>query len=109
MKKGIHPKYNAEAKVVCSCGAKLTLGATVDNIQVEQCSACHPFYTGGGQKLIDTAGRVDRFKKRVAAKKKTTDKKAKRSTEERKVAAKASRNIKAQGEAIKKKLAETKK
>ncbi len=66
MKKDIHPKYNNNSKVTCSCGAKFTVGSTMDEIKSEICSQCHPFYTGN-EKVLDTAGRVDRFKKRVAA------------------------------------------
>ncbi len=67
MKKDIHPKYNDKAKVVCACGNEFTIGSTVPEIHVELCSVCHPFYTGK-QKLVDTAGRVDRFKARAAKK-----------------------------------------
>ncbi len=69
MKKEIHPKYNAEAKVTCSCGNKFTVGSTMPEVNVEICSSCHPFFTGE-EKTIDTAGRVERFKKRAAASKK---------------------------------------
>ncbi|MGH9942831.1 MAG: 50S ribosomal protein L31 [Pyrinomonadaceae bacterium] len=63
MKEGIHPKYN-EIKVVCACGETFTTRSTMkSDLHVEICSACHPFFTGK-QKLIDTAGRVDRFNKR---------------------------------------------
>ena len=62
MKKDIHPTYHADAKVVCACGNKFTVGSTVKEIHVEICSNCHPFYTGK-ERLVDTAGRVDRFKK----------------------------------------------
>ncbi len=64
MKKEIHPKYYAEAKVKCACGNSFTVGSTVPEINVEICSHCHPFYTGK-DKIIDTAGRVERFKKRL--------------------------------------------
>ena len=60
MKKKIHPKYG-KATVTCACGNTFETGSTVEKINVEICSACHPFYTGK-QKYIDTAGRVDRFK-----------------------------------------------
>ena len=63
MKKVIHPEYCASAKVTCSCGNTFTLGATVPQMRVEICSNCHPLYTGK-MKLVDTAGRVDRFKMR---------------------------------------------
>ena len=63
MKVAIHPKYYKEAKVKCACGNIFTVGATKPEIQVEICSNCHPFYTGE-EKLIDTAGRVEKFKAR---------------------------------------------
>ncbi|MDP3052836.1 MAG: 50S ribosomal protein L31 [bacterium] len=69
--KDIHPKYYPEAKIKCSCGKTFTVGATKPEIDVEICSACHPFYTGE-KKMIDTAGRVERFKTRKA-KTKTTE------------------------------------
>ena len=68
MKKDIHPKYNNKSEVTCACGAHFAVGSTMDKINVEICSQCHPFYTGN-EKVLDTAGRVDRFKKRVAASK----------------------------------------
>lgn len=63
MKKDIHPKYYSEAKIICACGNIITTGSTKPEIKVEVCSACHPFYTGK-KRLVDTAGRLDRFKKR---------------------------------------------
>src|SRR3989339_1577564 len=62
MKKGIHPQYYDDAKIKCACGAEFVVGSTVKEIHVEICSNCHPFYTGK-ERLVDTAGRVDRFKK----------------------------------------------
>jgi len=62
MKKGIHPKYHDDAKIKCYCGAELETGSTQKEINVEICSQCHPLYTGK-KKVMDTAGRVDRFKK----------------------------------------------
>lgn len=64
MKKNIHPKYYSEAKIICACGAEYIVGSTVPEMHVEICAACHPFFTGK-QKLIDTAGRVDKFKKKL--------------------------------------------
>jgi large subunit ribosomal protein L31 len=66
MKDGIHPDYPA-AQVACACGNKFITKSTRGDFQVDVCAACHPFYTGT-QKLMDTAGRVDRFKKRYAKK-----------------------------------------
>ncbi|NTV40978.1 MAG: 50S ribosomal protein L31 [Candidatus Moranbacteria bacterium] len=62
MKKTIHPTYYPQATITCSCGAVLTTGSTQSEMTTEICSACHPFYTGK-KKMIDTTGRVDRFKK----------------------------------------------
>jgi large subunit ribosomal protein L31 len=65
MKTDIHPKYYEKAVVRCACGNSFTVGATRPEINVEICNKCHPFYTGE-EKLIDTAGRVERFKTRAA-------------------------------------------
>ncbi len=62
MKEGIHPKYQA-ATVTCACGNTFETKSTRPEIHVEVCNKCHPFYSGK-QKLVDTGGRVDRFKKR---------------------------------------------
>lgn len=67
MKTDIHPTYHSKAKVTCSCGTSFTVGSTLPKMHVEVCSACHPFYTGKG-KLVDTLGRVDKFRTRAAAK-----------------------------------------
>jgi len=64
MKKGIHPEYYPEAQVTCSCGNTFTTGATQPVIHTDICSACHPFYTGE-QRIVDTAGQVERFMKRL--------------------------------------------
>jgi large subunit ribosomal protein L31 len=63
MKKDIHPQYYPKAKVKCACGNEFFIGSTRPEISVEICYSCHPFYTGK-EKLIDTAGRVERFKAR---------------------------------------------
>ncbi len=70
MKKDIHPSYNTEAKIICACGNVIETGSTVDEIKTELCSKCHPFYTGK-QKLVDSAGRVDKFKAKVSAQEET--------------------------------------
>ncbi|MFP3928631.1 MAG: 50S ribosomal protein L31 [Desulfobacteraceae bacterium] len=62
MKKGIHPEYH-KTKVRCACGNEFETGSTAKEIKVEICSQCHPFFTGR-QKLVDSAGRVERFKKK---------------------------------------------
>ena len=64
MKTDIHPKYFDNASVTCACGAKYTVGSTMEKIEVEICAACHPFFTGQ-EKVMDMAGRVDKFKKRA--------------------------------------------
>ena len=64
MKAGIHPEYH-EVTVTCACGATYSTRSTRKEIKVEICSACHPFFTGK-QKLIDTAGRVERFRRKYA-------------------------------------------
>ncbi|MGK2859449.1 MAG: 50S ribosomal protein L31 [Thermoanaerobaculia bacterium] len=66
MKPEIHPKYH-QVNVHCACGETWTTGSTKTDLRIEICSKCHPFFTGK-QKLIDSAGRVDRFQKRYAAK-----------------------------------------
>lgn len=65
MKKDIHPKYDLKTKATCACGAVFFVGSTISEIKMEICSNCHPFFTGN-EKIMDTAGRVDRFKKRQA-------------------------------------------
>jgi large subunit ribosomal protein L31 len=65
MREGIHPKYNA-AKVVCACGNVIETRSTRGDFHIEICSNCHPFFTGK-QKILDTAGRIERFKTRYAA------------------------------------------
>jgi len=69
MKKDIHPKYYPKARVICACGNSFTVGSTKEFIEVEICSKCHPFYTGK-EKMIDSMGRVEKFKKRLAKKRK---------------------------------------
>lgn len=67
MRKGLHPNYEA-SKITCACGNVIETCSTKQNISVEICSKCHPFFTGK-QKLVDTGGRVDRFKRRFSKKK----------------------------------------
>ena len=78
MKTDTHPNYQ-QTKVTCSCGASFSVGGTVKEIRAEVCSECHPFYTGKG-KLVDTAGRVEKFKarKEAAAQASTTGRQARR-------------------------------
>jgi len=75
MKKDIHPKYYEDITVTCACGNVFKSGSTKPELHVEICSACHPFYTGK-EKLIDTAGRVERFRKMDSQKKDIAGKKA---------------------------------
>jgi large subunit ribosomal protein L31 len=76
MKKDIHPKYFPRATVRCACGNVMTVGSTKESSEVEICSKCHPFYTGK-EKITDVAGRVEKFRKRLA-KKEGLKKKAKK-------------------------------
>lgn len=69
MKTDTHPTYFKEAKVTCACGHSFAVGSTREKIEVEICSNCHPFYTGN-EKILDTAGRVEKFKARRAKAKK---------------------------------------
>ncbi|MFT5281077.1 MAG: large subunit ribosomal protein L31 [Flavobacteriaceae bacterium] len=66
MKKDTHPQYSTKTAVTCICGAAFDVGSTLSEMKVEICSQCHPFYTGN-EKVLDTAGRVDKFKKRREA------------------------------------------
>jgi large subunit ribosomal protein L31 len=65
MKKEIHPQVFPKAKISCACGNVMQIPSTKELIEIEICAKCHPFYTGK-EKLVDTAGRVDKFKKRSA-------------------------------------------
>ena len=68
MKDKVHPQYFNDAQVVCACGNTFTTGSTKKLMKVEVCSSCHPFFTGE-RRVMDTAGRVERFKRRYQAKK----------------------------------------
>lgn len=67
MRKGIHPTYYPDAKVICSCGNTWVTGSTKKEIRTEVCSKCHPFFTGQQQRMIDIEGQVDRFYKKLQA------------------------------------------
>ncbi len=67
MKKDIHPLYHKKARITCACGATFEVGSTKERLEIEICSHCHPFYTGG-TKIVDTAGRVEKFKRRFGKK-----------------------------------------
>ncbi|MCF7836721.1 50S ribosomal protein L31 [Candidatus Gracilibacteria bacterium] len=90
MKTGIHPKVHKKVVATCGCGATFIFDSTAEVIKTEICSACHPFYTGK-QKLLDTAGKVDKFRARVAAAKKSAASKKK---------GKISENVKAAAAAV---------
>lgn len=74
MKKDIHPEYYNDATINCACGNKIKTGSTKKEINTEICSSCHPFFTGK-KKVIDTAGRVEKFKAKQAKMKKPAKKK----------------------------------
>ena len=73
MKTDIHPQYYTDATITCACGNSFVVGATVKSISIEICRECHPFFTGN-EKVLDTAGRVERFKARRALAKPTKTK-----------------------------------
>lgn len=75
MKKKIHPKY-AHCVITCACGNKIETRSTVEKISVDLCSQCHPFFTGK-QKIVDSAGRVEKFIRKYSKKKTTKPKKKK--------------------------------
>jgi large subunit ribosomal protein L31 len=83
MKENLHPTYFPQAKVICACGHTFTTGSTKNEVHVEICSNCHPFYTGK-QNLIDTAGTIDKFKKKTT---KSAELKSKRITKKLKTQA----------------------
>lgn len=82
MKTDIHPVYNDKATVICACGNTFTVGSTKKEIHVEICSNCHPFFTGN-EKVLDSAGRVEKFKTRTASKKADIKKKSEKKAEKR--------------------------
>lgn len=84
MKHDIHPKYYTNAKATCGCGTTFVVGSTSEKIEVEICSNCHPFYTGK-EKIIDTAGKVEKFR----AKREAASKAPKKAKKERKKKGKA--------------------
>ena len=67
MKEKIHPKYYDQSKVICACGNTFVTGSTKPELKIELCSKCHPFFTGK-RKIVDTAGQVERFKRRFKIK-----------------------------------------
>ncbi len=84
MKKGnVHPQYYENAQINCSCGTVFKAGSTKKELNTELCSHCHPFYTGQ-QKLVDTAGRVDKFRNKVEKAKKAQEEAKTKTTKQRK-------------------------
>lgn len=98
MRAGIHPTYYFDATVVCSCGNTWTTGSTKENIHTDVCSACHPFFTGE-QRIVDTAGQVDRFMKRLRSKDEIRAK-VRAETEIRELEEEAARKARARGEKV---------
>lgn len=96
MKANIHPTYYPNARVICSCGATWTTGSTMPEIRTDVCSTCHPFYTGE-QRIVDTAGQVERFMKRLERRQSET---ARREIEQqaRREADEAARKARARGD-----------
>ncbi len=88
MRQNIHPKYY-KTKAICACGATYEIGSTKENIHVDICSACHPLFTGK-QKLLDTEGRVQKFKKKYA----NVTPRAKKPVKKKKVSASAKKTVK---------------
>lgn len=96
MQKDIHPTYYSNAKVICSCGTTWLTGSTAPEIRTDVCNTCHPFYTGE-QRIVDTAGQVERFMKRLerrqtGAARRQIEQKARQEAEE------ASRRARARGD-----------
>lgn len=100
MRTGIHPTYYPEATIVCSCGNTWTTGSTKAEIHTDVCSACHPFFTGE-QRIVDTAGQVDRFMKRLRSKD-VIRAKVRAETEIRQAEEEAVRKARARGEKVEK-------
>ena len=96
MKQGIHPTYYENATVICSCGNTWTTGSTQKEIHTDVCSACHPFFTGE-QRIVDTAGQVERFMRRLRTKDQIRAQ-ARIEAEARELADEAARKAKARGE-----------
>jgi large subunit ribosomal protein L31 len=80
MKANTHPKYYENAQVICACGNKFTTGSTMEEIRVELCNKCHPFYTGE-QRFVDTASRIQKFQKKQDVAKQYLTKKVKKQEE----------------------------
>ena len=98
MKQGIHPKFYPNARVSCSCGFSWVTGSTLPEIRTDVCSHCHPFYTGE-QRIIDTAGQVERFMKRLEQKQ-AMDMRRQQSTQAREAEESAVRRARARGDDV---------
>ena len=98
MRAGIHPTYYPEATVTCSCGNTWITGSTKSEIRTDVCSACHPFFTGE-QRIVDTAGQVDRFMKRLRSKD-SIRAKVRSEAEVRKAEEDATRKARARGDKV---------
>ena len=98
MRAGIHPTYYPEATIVCSCGNTWTTGSTKADVHTDVCSACHPFFTGE-QRIVDTAGQVDRFMKRLRNKD-VIKAKVRAESEVRQAKEEATRRARARGEKV---------
>lgn len=93
MKKKIHPQYHKDAEIKCACGNTIKVGSTQKSMEIEICNACHPFYTGKS-KLVDSAGQVDRFQKRLEKSKELKIKAAKKPKKKPTKKAKKTKTIK---------------
>jgi large subunit ribosomal protein L31 len=82
VKQAIHPKYYSEARVICACGNKFTTGSTLEEIRVELCNKCHPFFTGE-ERFVDSASRIDKFLKKQNIAKQYLTKKVKKQEEQK--------------------------
>ena len=82
MKANIHPQYFDQAQVICACGNRFTMGATLEEIRVELCNKCHPFYTGE-QRFVDSASRIQKFKQKQNIAKQYLTKKIKKADEQK--------------------------
>ncbi len=108
MKKGIHPNWTHQAQVTCSCGAKFQIGSTLDELKVDICSKCHPFFTGE-MKFVDRQGRVDKFMKKMKAAEviKAKSSKKKSSEKDSDEDAKSYKDVLLQQQAVLKQVAKT--
>jgi large subunit ribosomal protein L31 len=82
MKANIHPKYYAQAQVICACGNRFTTGSTLEEIRVELCNKCHPFYTGE-QRFVDSASRIQKFQQKQTIAKQYLTRKVKKQEEQK--------------------------